>query len=71
MRANGSNARPLTDAPNYNHASFTWNQDGSRIAFVRFLQVALDQPPEVWWLDLETEEREMLVQGGYAPQWMP
>lgn len=71
MRADGTQARPLTDDPNYNHAGIVWDQSGSRLAYVRFLQVELDSPPEVWWMDLETEEQSMLVEGGYAPRWMP
>ncbi len=71
MRSDGSQSRQLTDDPNYNHAEITWNPNGERLAYVRFLQVELDRPPEVWWMDLETEQKSMLVEGGYAPQWMP
>ncbi|MDX1600148.1 MAG: Ig-like domain-containing protein [Anaerolineales bacterium] len=71
MRADGTQAQPLTEAPNYNHAGVEWNRSGTRLTYVRFLQVKLDSPPEVWWLDLESEERSMLIEGGYAPEWMP
>lgn len=71
MRSDGTQSRQLTDDPNYNHAEITWNASGSRLAYVRFLQVELDRPPEVWWMDLESEEQSLLVEGAYAPQWMP
>lgn len=71
MRSDGTQSRQLTDDPNYNHAEIAWNRNGDRMAYVRFLQVELDRPPEVWWMDLESEQRSLLVEGGYAPQWMP
>ena len=71
MRADGTQAQPLTEAPNYNHAGVEWNRSGTRLTYIRFLQVKLDSPPEVWWLDLENEEQSMLIEGGYASKWMP
>lgn len=71
MRSDGTQAQPLTQAPNYNHAEVVWNRSGTRLTYVRFLQVKLDSPPEVWWMDLEDEEQSMLIEGGYAPKWMP
>lgn len=70
MRADGSAARALTDDPAYNHAQIAWRPDSLALAFVRSDQRGLGQPSEIWWYDLESGEYEMLVEGGYAPQWI-
>lgn len=71
MRPDGTEAAVLTDSPVYNHASFTWSPDSRRLVFLRKNQSDLAEPPELWWLDVETGERGLLVEGGYLPYWMP
>jgi Tol biopolymer transport system component len=62
---------PLTDEPLYNHFEFTWSPDGNRLAYVRFNQSVLTEPPEIWLIDPVTKQAEQLVVGGYSPQWIP
>lgn len=62
---------PLTADALYNHFDFAWSPGGDRIAFVRFDQSALSQPPEVWVIVLGTGQLQEIVIGGYAPKWIP
>lgn len=71
MRADGSGARALTQEPFYNHYQFAWSPTGDRLAFVRFNQTELTEPPEIWMVDPVTASSNRLVVGGYAPQWIP
>ncbi|MBN1149149.1 MAG: PD40 domain-containing protein [Anaerolineales bacterium] len=66
-----SQARPLTDDPLYNHFELAWSPAGDRLAYVRFNQGALTEPPEIWLIDPFNGQATQLVLGGYAPQWMP
>jgi len=71
MDSDGENARPLTDAPLFNHSAFAWHPDGSQIAFVRSNQATLNEPPEIWLISEDGSEPTRLVIGGFAPQWIP
>jgi Tol biopolymer transport system component len=71
MRPDGGNAHALSQDPQYNYYNFTWSQDGSHLAYVRFNQAALTEPPEIWWVDVNGTHAVQLVTGGYAPQWIP
>jgi Tol biopolymer transport system component len=71
MRADGSQARPITDDPDFSHASLVWNPDSSRLAYMRLSQADPNEVPEIWMIDREGETHEFLVEGGYLPQWIP
>lgn len=68
---NTRQAAPLTADPLYNHFDFTWSPGGDRIAFSRFDQSTLSQPPEVWLVHLATGQLQQVIVGGYAPRWIP
>jgi dipeptidyl aminopeptidase/acylaminoacyl peptidase len=70
-RVEGREARQVTDTPLYNHYDLAWSPSGDQIAFVRFNQSALSEPPEIWIIDLLTDQTIRLVQGGYSPIWIP
>jgi Tol biopolymer transport system component len=67
--------RLLTNDPLYNHYDFAWSPASDRLAFVRFNQSALTEPPEVWTIDpavaAATGQATQIIIGGYAPQWIP
>lgn len=71
MNADGSHARPITQQPQYNHYAFSWSPTGDRIAYVRFNQTQLTEPPEVWVIHADGSQPQKIVTGGYAPQWIP
>jgi hypothetical protein len=70
MNADGSDAHPITDEPNYNHYDLAWNKDGSMIAYVRFNQVKLSDLPELWLVNSDGSNPVQLVIGGYSPLWI-
>jgi TolB protein len=71
MRADGSDARQLTEDPNFNYSALTWKADSSALAGMRFNQADMSQPPEIWWMDLEEGELHVIITGGYIPRWIP
>ncbi|MFM8320430.1 MAG: TolB family protein, partial [Chloroflexota bacterium] len=64
-------SRQLTADPVYSHFDFAWSLDSQRLAFVRFNQSTLSEPPEVWIIDLQSGEFTRVLVGGYAPLWLP
>ncbi len=64
-------ARPVTADVIYNHYDLRWSFTSDRLAFARFDQSTLNEPPEVWMLDLTSGELSQVVVGGYNPQWLP
>jgi hypothetical protein len=71
MRPDGSEAHPLTQAGDDNHFDFAWSLDGKQIAFVRFNQMVLTDPAELWLIDADGSHPLELVVGGYDPRWIP
>ena len=71
MNSDGSDPHPLTDAPDYNHYDFAWSRDGLKVAYVRFNQAKLSDPPELWMMNSDGSDPLELVVGGYAPTWIP
>lgn len=71
MRPDGSEAHQLTDAPEFNYAAFSWSPDSSAIVALRFNPGDINQPGEIWLIDLEGGEPRRLVVGGFLPQWIP
>jgi Tol biopolymer transport system component len=71
LRLSDGEATALTNDPLYNHYDFAWSPAGDRLAFVRFNQSTLTEPPEVWTVDPATGQATQIIIGGYAPQWLP
>jgi Tol biopolymer transport system component len=75
LRLSDGETTALTNDPLYNHYDFAWNPASDRLAFVRFNQSTLTQPPEVWTIDpaiaAATGQATQIIIGGYAPQWLP
>jgi hypothetical protein len=38
---------------------------------MRFNTASPHEPPEIWWLELPGGDAQLLVVGGYLPQWIP
>ncbi len=71
MDRDGQHARALTNDPFYNYYDMAWSPDGRQIAVVRFNQVTLTDPPELWTVQADSGEAIQLVIGGFAPEWIP
>ncbi len=71
MRADGSQARPLTSQPTMNYSTFAWRPDSAVLVYVQSDQADPSRLPELGWLDVSTGQTHPLVDGGYAPKWSP
>ena len=71
MDQESETAFPLTDEVDYQHTSFAWHPDGEFLAFVRYNQAALSDPPEIWLIEASGENPLRLIINGFAPGWIP
>ncbi|MFN3981330.1 MAG: Ig-like domain-containing protein [Caldilinea sp.] len=71
MRADGSDARPLTADPEIDHGPPAWSPDGRRLLFHKFPLKGPDIVISVWTLDVETGEQQQIASPGQRPQWLP
>ncbi len=71
MRSDGTEPRPLTDEPDFNHSSISWNPDSGSLAYVRMSSVDPNLPAEIWVTDLAGSASLLLAEGGYLPKWIP
>jgi dipeptidyl aminopeptidase/acylaminoacyl peptidase len=71
MRSDGTEPRPLSDDPDYNHASISWDPDSKTLAFVRASSVDPSLPPEIWMTDLAGAAFLKLAEAGTLPKWIP
>ena len=71
MSSDGTNARPLTDSPDYNHTGVVWNPDGESLAYVRYNNAKISDPPEIWTISRTGSDNIRLVINGYSPRWLP
>jgi Tol biopolymer transport system component len=71
MLSSGGDARPMTDDPFYNHYDIAWHPNERQLAYVRFNQSAITEPPEIWLMDIISNRNQQIFIGGYAPQWIP
>jgi Tol biopolymer transport system component len=70
LEVDKTGAVQYTDNPNFNHFDFAWSPDGSQLAYVRFNQTTLNEATEIWLLDTNNGLTTILVEGGFAPQWI-
>jgi len=61
----------LTDEMDFHHTSFTWHPDGEKLAFVRYNQAKLSEPPEIWLTNRDGTEKFRLIINGFSPSWIP
>jgi Tol biopolymer transport system component len=71
MNADGSEARQLTNSPDYNSYDMDWEPDGNRLVFVRFNQTNPMDLPVIWMYDLVKNYEVEWIQGGFSPKWIP
>ena len=61
----------LTEVIDYQHTSFAWHPDGKQLAYVRYNQAALSNPPEIWLIDTTSGDPVRLIINGFQPGWIP
>jgi Tol biopolymer transport system component len=71
MGRDGAAPTAITERPTFKYNQFVWHPFENQVAFVRFDNVALTAPPEIWLLDLGTRNGFRLVIGAFSPQWIP
>jgi TolB protein len=71
MRADGSDARPLTSDPDIDHGPPSWSPDGKRLIFHKFPLKGPDIVISVWVLDVDSGEQWQIASPGQRPQWIP
>ena len=67
MRADGSEARPLTAIPKFFPGTPVWSPDGNSLLFERYSLEARG----IWVMDVETGEMRRVVGSGRWPVWLP
>lgn len=70
MRADGSEARPLTSDPASNFSSLSWSADGERLLVQRYA-TAGGARPEVWLLEVGSGALSRVAREGASPAWLP
>ncbi len=67
MRADGTEATPLTADPAYDHGPPVWSPDGRYLITRRFPLRGPEVVPSLWLLEVETGELRLLVEPGDFP----
>lgn len=68
-RADGSEARALTDEPLIHHGVPDWSSDGRFILFQRYDTQDPDGQPGIWLLELDTGAMTEIATIGFQPLW--
>jgi Tol biopolymer transport system component len=71
MEIDTAMSQPLTDSPNFNHSSITWNPQGDSLAYLRINLDHLTEPVELWSVDMRTYQHQKVIAGAYSPLWIP
>ena len=70
MRADGSDARPLTADPAFDHGPMAWSPDGRFVLFHKFPLRGEDITIAVWMMDVAGGEQWQIAPG-QRPLWLP
>ena len=71
MDIEGGQTSPLTASVDYHHTSFIWHPAGNQLAYVRYNQAKLSDPPEIWLINKDGTNNMRLIINGFAPTWIP
>jgi Tol biopolymer transport system component len=71
LNINTGDNTQLSEVIDYQHTSFAWHPDGNTLAYVRYNQAALSDPPEIWLIDVNSANPLRLIINGFQPGWIP
>jgi Tol biopolymer transport system component len=71
MRADGSEARTLTEAAEIHHGVPQWSPDGRYLVYQTFRLKEIGGRPAIWLYDLARDGSQALAQPGNRPLWIP
>ena len=71
MRADGSEAQPLTTDAALDHSAPQWSPDGRYLLYHKLPLKGPNIILSVWIMDLETGESWLVAQPGQRPAWLP
>jgi Tol biopolymer transport system component len=71
MDVDSADIQELTNEEDYHHTSIAWHPEGDQLAYVRYNQAALSEPPEVWLIEADGSGALRVIINGFAPGWMP
>lgn len=70
MRADGTEARPLTNSLTIHHGPPVWSPDGRYLLFQQFDTTNRTTPPQIALLEVSTGAVTPLVENGILPAWI-
>jgi Tol biopolymer transport system component len=71
MRADGSEAQPLTADEDVDYGNPVWSPDGRYLLTRRFPLTGPAITPSIWLIDTETGDVRQLLEPGDQPMWLP
>jgi len=71
LRADGGEARQLTDNPDIHHGPAYWSPDGRTLLFERYHLSRPNADPEIWLLEIDTGAMSRISSFGTQPTWLP
>jgi Tol biopolymer transport system component len=70
MHADGSQARRLTDQTDALYGALNWSPDGHYLLFHQYV-LKKQRDPQIWLLNVQTGELQLIASPGYWPAWLP
>ncbi len=67
----GSNARKMTNSPDFNHLGFAWSPDDRMLAYLRFNTASLNLQRELWIMDTQSGLTQKVLVNAYHLEWLP
>ena len=64
-------ALAYSEAANFHISGLAWSADSKQIAFLRSNRVVLNEPLELWVIDVDGSAARLLAVDAFAPQWTP
>lgn len=71
MRPDGSEARALTNEPDYYHGPPAWSPDGRYLLYQRYDLADPAAASEIWRMDVGSGEATRLAADSFLPAWLP